>query len=351
VSDAAARIVDANLNRCREALRVIEEYARFVRDDRFAASRIKAARHTLTAIIDAVGGDRLLAARAADTDVGRDLPSPSQARKTEPRAVAAAAFKRLQEALRSIEEYGASIDARVAALAGPLRFDAYQLERTMMLDADPPARFARARVYLLIGSDLCPVNDIPTRAAELLDAGVDALQLREKHLDDGARVKLAERLCDLCRQRDKLFIVNDRPDIARLVAAHGVHVGQGDLPVRAVRQIAGDAMVGLSTHTLDQVRDAITTQATYIAVGPAFATATKPHEPTAGLEFIRQALNQLKRADRPGVVIGGITLANLSEVRQAGASCIALASAILHAAHPAQTAAEFARRMAEPNLI
>jgi thiamine-phosphate pyrophosphorylase len=339
---ATYRILDANLNRAREGLRVIEEYLRFVREDRRGSWRVKQWRHGLREIAEKLGQETLLSARAAVSDVGKDLTSPSNASKSDPLAITAAGFKRLQEALRVIEEYSAAIDASVNQLAGRMRFEVYQFEKELLL-ASPRTRFEEVRLYLLIGTDFCPAEKMVDLSAKLLDAGVDCLQLREKTLPDGKRLKLAGELAELCRAKNKIFIVNDRPDIAMAVGADGVHVGQDDLPVKTVRQIlCPDRIIGVSTHNMDQLRDAIELDPAYIAIGPAFDTTTKPHEPTVGLGYISPAVKALEEAGIPEVAIGGITLENLPTLQSAGVKRIALCSAILAADDPVEKTRRFA---------
>jgi thiamine-phosphate pyrophosphorylase len=339
---AEFRILDANLNRAREGLRVTEEYLRFVRQDPRGTWVLKRWRHQLREMADRLGPENLLSARAAETDVGKDLGSPSQAAKQTPAAITAAGLKRLQEALRVIEEYSAVLDLAVSETAGRMRFECYQFEKELFLGS-PREKFLPVRLYLLIGTDFCPAEKMPDLARQLLEAGVDCLQLREKHLGDKEFLRLAEKLAGVCREMKKLFIVNDRPDIALAVGADGVHVGQDDLPIDTVRQILPpDRIIGISTHNLTQLQAAMEVNPGYIAVGPAFDTATKPHEPTAGLEFIGQAITQLREAGLPEVVIGGITLENLPRLIALGVQRIAVCSAILAAENPIQAAGNFA---------
>lgn len=337
MSNEIYRILDANVNRSREAFRVIEEYLRFVRDDPALSGRTKRLRHRLKEIADTAGQENLLAARASQTDVGKDIASPAQAGKDRAEAIVTASCKRLQEALRNLEEYGNIINNRIALLAGKLRFDAYQLEKDLMLATNPRRAFQPVSLYVLIGSDLCPANRIVSLTAELLQAGVDCIQLREKRLTDRQKLKLAAELADLCRSQgqDKVFIVNDRPDIANAARAHGVHLGQHDLPIETARSILPHAVIGLSTHTLDQVRRAIDQDPTYIAIGPAFQTTTKPHEPVAGIQFISDAAKLIDQAGIPAVAIGGINQSNIDQILKLGIKRIAVASAILNADDPA----------------
>lgn len=341
------RILDANLNRAREGLRVTEEFLRFIRQDPRGTWILKRWRHQLRQMADNLGPEKLLSARAADTDVGKDLGSPSQSAKQDPAAITAAGLKRLQEALRVIEEYSATLEPTVSESAGKMRFECYQFEKELFLGS-PRDKFLPVGLYLLIGSDYCPVDKMPDLARQLLMAGVDCLQLREKHLGDKEFFHLAEKLAKVCRDQNKLFIVNDRPDIALAVGADGVHLGQDDLPIDTARGILNsDQIIGVSTHNLSQLQTAIETNPAYIAIGPAFDTTTKPHEPTAGLDYIAQAVAQLREAGLPEVAIGGITLENLPRLIALGVRRIAACGAILAAENPIQSAGNFATLLKE----
>jgi thiamine-phosphate pyrophosphorylase len=185
------------------------------------------------------------------------------------------------------------------------------------------------RLNPIVDVDLCRLSG--RDPLELLDAflrgGATWLQLRDKSSSTGARVALADAAVARTRGAGARLIINDRADVARLANADGVHVGQDDLSVPDVRHLLGrDAIVGVSTHTTDQVDAAGTTDATYIAVGPIYGTGTKETGYSArGLDLVRYAA----RLGRPIVAIGGITIANASEVIGAGATSVAVISDLL----------------------
>lgn len=177
-----------------------------------------------------------------------------------------------------------------------------------------------------------------------LAGGARVLQLREKARSSGEFLKLADVLVERATQAGALLVVNDRADIARLSAAHGVHVGQDDLSVAEVRKLLPEpAIVGLSTHDDRQVDNAIEQNPTYIAVGPIFQTSTKDTGYFArGLDLVRQAAGRGK----PVVAIGGLTLDNMLDAVRAGASGIAVISDLLNGDPLARTRA-FIGRLAE----
>lgn len=186
------------------------------------------------------------------------------------------------------------------------------------------ARLRAARLYLV-----CPAAFGP-RLEGALRGGVDVMQLRDKDLADDELLAVAASFGAACRAHGALFIVNDRPDLARAAGADGVHVGQEDVPVAQAREVAGEeSLVGLSTHTPDQVDAA--GGADYIGVGPVHATPTKPGRPAVGLELVAHAT---AHAPVPYFAIGGITRANLAAVTGAGATRVAVVRAITEAEDP-----------------
>lgn len=178
---------------------------------------------------------------------------------------------------------------------------------------------------------------------EILDAtiagGCRMVQLREKEWPSGRLLALAERLRDRCRRAGVTFIVNDRVDLAVAIEADGVHLGQEDLPPRVARPLLRSGMVvGRSTHSVDQARQAQAEGADYIAVGSMFPTRTKPDFQLVGPELIRAIRPE---TGAPLVGIGGVTRDNVAEVIRAGADGVAVISAVCGAPDPATATREF----------
>jgi len=174
----------------------------------------------------------------------------------------------------------------------------------------------------------------------LAENGVGLIQMRDKHASARAVFEASKVLVARLSPKGVRVIVNDRPDIAAMIGAGGVHVGQDDLPVDAARACCGGGLwVGVSTHNLEQFRAAAATSADYIAVGPIFSTATKANpDPVVGLDLIRAA-RQLTR--KPLVAIGGITVQSAEAVYRAGADSIAVVSDLLSTPKPVLRAAEY----------
>jgi thiamine-phosphate pyrophosphorylase len=170
----------------------------------------------------------------------------------------------------------------------------------------------------------------------LVAAGVGMIQLRAKSLDDRDLVARARLLRELTRGSSSLAIINDRADIAAIVAADGVHLGQEDLSVKDARAILGPRpLVGVSTHNIAQARQAVLDGANYLGAGPTFASQTKAFNDFAGLDYLRSVAAEIRL---PTYAIGGITPDNLPEVLATGTTRIAVSSAITAAADPALAA-------------
>ena len=181
-------------------------------------------------------------------------------------------------------------------------------------------------------------------AQKLMDAGVKLLQYRAKNATARELWNESRALADSAQRSDCTFIVNDRPDVAYLAGAGGVHVGQDDLDVEQARKLIGpDRWVGVSTHNLEQFRKAAASSADYIAVGPIFQTSSKANpDPVVGTELLRRVR---ALTEKPVVAIGGITLERAEAVLAAGANSVAIISDILKAKDPAGMAREFIRRL------
>jgi thiamine-phosphate pyrophosphorylase len=207
------------------------------------------------------------------------------------------------------------------------------------------------RLYAILDSRLVSSGE-PALAAMLAEAGVGVVQYRNKVASPGVVLEISRSIASALRGQSVRFFVNDRADIAVLAGAGGVHVGQDDMSVSAAREICrtnpsgnSDFWVGISTHTLEQVRAADATDADYIAFGPIFETSTKAqHDAVVGTQILRH-VRELTR--KPLVAIGGITRESAAEVFRAGADCIAVARDLVCAPDPAARAREYLKIAAE----
>src|SRR5580704_7484811 len=200
-------------------------------------------------------------------------------------------------------------------------------------------RLVLPRLYVILDATLITGSEKDC-ALTLAEAGVRLLQYRNKSAPARHYLESSRALAEALRPRGVCFFVNDRPDVAFLAGAAGVHVGQDDLDVEQTRRVVGhEKLVGVSTHNLEQFERAAASSADYIAVGPIFSTSSKANpDPVVGLDFIR---NVRRLTDKPVIAIGGISLERAASVIEAGADSVAVISGILSAPDPAQRARQY----------
>lgn len=329
------RILDANRNRAAEALRTLEDVARFALDSADLAGRAKDLRHRLTAAINGLGPTvdeaMLLASRDTAGDVGTALSTPSELVRANLPEIAAAAGSRATEALRVLEECAKSIAPSAAAMLESIRYETYDLASAIVRRA-PGARREQWRVCVLLTESLCcrPWRDV---AHALVEGGVDAIQLREKGLDGGELLARARWLVALARPRGVRVIVNDRVDVALAANADGVHVGQTDLAIRDVRRLAGRTLiVGTSTHDLAEANRASDDGADYIGIGAMFPSGAKPSVVARGPALLASVV--AAHPGLPHLAIGGVAEANVEQLVVAGCRGVAVSSAACGADRP-----------------
>ncbi|MFI5182472.1 MAG: thiamine phosphate synthase [Thermoanaerobaculia bacterium] len=327
------RVIDANLNRAGEGVRVLEDLARLHFDDAGACAELRDLRHAIR-LGAAPLGERLISARESHRDVGMGV---SQASRADERSSLVdlwnANFKRVEEATRVIEEtlkFAGHYD--LAKSYEALRFRAYTAEQQLS------RLFRPRRAEAALDTDLYGITAEEhslgrTNAevvAEMLAAGVKLVQYREKDKSLADKYRECLEVRRLTRDAGATMIVNDHPDLALMVEADGVHLGQDDAPIAAVRSLVGPSMIiGKSTHSPEQARAAVLEGADYIGVGPLFPTSTKRNVCAAvGLEYLDYAVANVPI---PFVAIGGIKARHVSDVRRRGARCLALVTEIVGA--------------------
>ncbi len=293
-----ARAVDANLNRVCEGVRVVEDICRFIAVDESLQQRLKTLRHDLRRLID---DDALLNSRDSGSDVGFAARGALEFNRRTCNDLLRANCKRIQEGLRCLEELLKLDDDGASVRVKKWRYEAYEIERRLRRRWS--RRTLERGLYLVLTDP--PGGYLPL-AEMAVRAGLPAVQLRYKGDDDRLHLELARGMREITRNTSTLFIVNDRPDIALMAAADGVHIGQEDLSASAVRELIGPTMLlGLSTHNLDQVRAAADEPVDYIGFGPLYPTTSKAKpDPVVGAEKLAEAF---RLSVHPIVAIGGLT--------------------------------------------
>ncbi len=337
-------MIDANLNRAREAIRTVEDVARFAWNDARIAEDAKSLRHALQTAIAAIPADKLAAARDVAGDVGTVIAGANEYARSDAGSVAVAAGKRLTEALRVVEEAAKALDPAVgpavARAVEAVRYRAYALDARVTLRASLGAP-RQWKLCVLVTRALCtrlPWHEVVARA---IDGGADAIQVREKGVDSAgesaALLAHVREVRAICAPRGVATIVNDRLDIALAAEAEGVHLGTGDLPIKDARRIAGASLlIGASTHSLDEARAAIDAGADNCGVGAMYASGLKPGLAPSGEAYLRAFVAEFPQV--PHLAIGGIAPGRVAALARAGCRGVAVSSAICSADDPAAVA-------------
>jgi thiamine-phosphate pyrophosphorylase len=330
----ALQVIEANLNRFREGIRVAEDLLRYTPGAEGEFSELKKLRLDAGAAereTRRVLGDELSRARRLHQDAGKDKTPSAELARSDIAEIVTANLKRAQEAARTIEELtklttGAALSRRYKKL----RFAIYSCETEVISKLAALSKRARFRealerfpVYLVI-DDLNTSAQTPVElVAKYHKAGGRVTQLRMKDASAKARLMLAREL-----QRafpELMLIINDRVDLARAAGAFGVHLGPQDLPLSALFDVRGDLLLGVSAGGAGAAKKAVASGADYIGVGAIQHTETKSHMRVVGVAGLREVAQTV---DVPVVAIGGITAGNLAEVLKAGATGCAVISAV-----------------------
>jgi thiamine-phosphate pyrophosphorylase len=330
---ATLRIIDANRNRALEALRVLEDLARFSVNDRALSEGFKATRHAVTQALAGLESSRLIASRDAHGDVGTTIAGAVEQDRPNLHAIALANGSRATEALRSLEESLKLHDQVAATRIERVRYRTYDLARdlALRLAGSAPRQWT---VCVLVTESICSMPWLDG-AKSALDGGADCLQLREKHLEGGELLARAVTLRELTRSAAASLIINDRIDVAMACDADGVHLGQADLPIAAARSIAGSSLfIGASTHDPHEATQAVAAGASYCGVGCMYSSSTKDGLPIAGPGYLVRFL--AAHSGTPHLAIGGIDEANARELAGLGCRGVAVSRSVLAAPDPAE---------------
>jgi thiamine-phosphate pyrophosphorylase len=322
------RIIDANLNRMGEGLRVLEELARLSLNDAGLTQQLKSMRHEILRV-DSKLQQQLLQERDAEGDVGADMEVPGEEKERDIPAIITANARRVQESLRVMEEIarapGLNLDTDKYRKA---RFSLYNIEKSLLSRILRQDRIKRLPgLYVIIDTAALTGRSHVEAANQAIRGGAKVIQLRDKEHSKKELLAIAEEMKKLCARHNVLFIMNDYLDIALAVDADGLHVGPDDLPVEIARQLLPiDKILGGSARTVENANAARVAGADYIGVGAMYPTSSKDESEAVGperLTEIREAVNI------PVVAIGGINKNNVREVLAAGADSVAVINAVL----------------------
>jgi len=318
------RIMDVNVNRACEGLRVIEDGVRFILNNYSLTKEVKELRHCIIKAVkesSQINQAKLIVSRYIERDVGVKIKEDKQKKFEE---MIEANFRRVEEAERSMEEFGKLFSPALGEKFKQLRFRTYSLEKKVRMRLKKRYNLT---LYIITDSHLIGEEDFEQKIKEVVSNGANVVQLREKNIPLTPFLKRAIRIRKIIPFKKSLFIVNDRVDIAVASQADGVHLGQEDFPLKDARKILGeDKIIGISTHSLKEAIEAEKEGADYIAIGPIFPTSTKAN---AGLPRGTEIISQIKEAvNIPVVAIGGINEGNVERVLRAGADGVAVISAI-----------------------
>jgi len=346
ISRQTRRIIDANLNRIGEGLRLLEDMARLLINDATLTQQLKTMRHEI------LRGDwpfqqQLLQARDSESDVGINIGVPGDEKQRGLAITVMANARRVQESLRTLEEI-----AKIPGITPELdsekfkqaRFNLYTIEQDLLsklLRQDKVTRMPG--LYVIIDTQALEEHSHIEVANQVIRGGAKTIQLRDKLRSKKELLLIAQQLSKLCTEHNVLFIMNDYLDLALAADADGLHLGQNDLPLPIARKLLPmDKILGSSVTTLEQATAAESEGADYIGVGSIYPTPSKETAKVVGLETLRQIRQGVTL---PLVAIGGINKDNVAEVMAAGADSVAVISAIVQAKAPEEAARQIVTRI------
>lgn len=321
------RLIDSSLNRVCEGFRVVEDILRFKYNSEELSKKLKELRHRVRSDCYNYDND-LLNSRDVISDVGLEVTKDLNLNRPKTLiSLICGNFKRIQEGLRCLEEITKTQCEHIDHTKyEEIRYDSYNLEKEI-IGLISRKSFTLPPLYGLTYLEQSNGRTNIQTVEEMIKSGIKIIQYREKNLSFKDKYLECIKIRELTRSAGVIFIVNDHIDIAILVDADGVHIGQNDIPIKDVRRILGfNKIIGLSTHSQSQAKQAVIDGADYIGVGPIYSTKTKKNvcDPV-GLEYLTWCK---KNINIPFVSIGGIKENNIHEVLDCGALSVAIVSDI-----------------------
>jgi len=336
------QIIDANLDRAREGLRVLEDWARFGLGKNDYVSRIKNFRQIL-------GKNHLeiyKQTRNYIEDQSKGLAHLEQFKRKAPEQIISSNAGRVQEALRVIEEFSRLDNHELSRIASEIRYEIYTLE----IDLLSLTKFKKSE-EILKENDLYVITDQREKLLEIIEeiliAGVRIIQHRFKTGTDKNHLQEAIQIKNLCNKYNALFIINDRVDIALASNADGIHLGQDDLDLKNARKLLGySKIIGISANNEIDISNSLKDGCDYIGIGPVFETATKKDKKPLGIERIKILTKDL---NIPWFAIGGIKKNNISYLKSNGFKKFALVSQLMNSEDPKEDAIMILKKLEHEN--
>ena len=336
------QIIDANLDRAREGLRVLEDWARFGLGKEKYVERIKNFRQIL-------GKNHLEVyklSRNHNEDKCKGLSHEEQINRKTSEQIISSNSGRVQEALRVIEEFSRLHNHELSKIASKIRYEIYTLE----IDLLSLSKYKKS-IEILKENDLYVITDQKDNLLEIIEeiliAGVRIIQHRFKTGTDKDHLKEAIQIKKLCIRYNSLFIVNDRLDIALASNADGIHLGQDDFDLKTARKLLGySKIIGISANNEIDISNALKQGCDYLGIGPVFETATKKDKKPIGVEKIKTLTKDL---NIPWFAIGGIKLNNISYLKKNGFKKVALVSQLINSKDPKENAIMLIKELSYEN--
>jgi len=336
------QIIDANLDRAREGLRVLEDWARFGLGKEKYVEKIKNFRQIL-------GKNHLEVYKQSRNhieDKCKGLTHREQINRKTFEQIISSNSGRVQEALRVIEEFSRLHNHELSKIASEIRYEIYTLE----IDLLSLSKFKKSE-EILKENDLYVITDQKENLLEIIEeiliAGVRIIQYRFKMGTDKDHLQEAIQIKNLCKRYNSLFIVNDRIDIALASNADGIHLGQEDLDLKTARKLLGSSkLIGISANNEIDISNALKDGCNYIGIGPVFETSTKKNKKPIGIEKIKTLTKDLKI---PWFAIGGIKSDNISYLKRNGFKKVALVSQLMNSEDPKEDAIMILNELSHEN--
>ena len=336
------QIIDANLDRAREGLRVLEDWARFGLGGNDFVAKIKNYRQIL-------GKNHLEVYKQSRNyieDQFKGLTHQEQNNRKNPEQIICSNAGRVQEALRVVEEFSRLHNHKLSKIASEIRYEIYSLEIDLLNLSN-----RKSSEEILKENDLYVITDQKENLLKIIEdiliSGVKIIQHRFKKGTDKDNLEEAIQIKNLCKKYNSLFIINDRVDIALASDADGIHLGQDDLDLKTARKLLGySKVIGISANNEIDISTALKNGCNYIGIGPIFETVTKKDKKPLGIEKIKTLTKDL---NIPWFAIGGVTKNNISFLKSNGFKKVALVSQIMNSEDPKEDAIMILKELSDEN--